>query len=262
MTISEWLDIATNTLSQASISSARLDSLILLQDEFNRDKSWILANPEQPLSSSSLNSLNNHLSRRAKGEPLAYIRGFTDFYGYKIAVNHHVLIPRPETESLVEFCLNSLPPAAHVLEIGTGSGAISIALLNQRNDLKIDASDISTSALEIAKMNAQNLDINFILGDMFDPIKQRYDAIIANLPYVASKDKKRLNTIRFEPQQALFSGPDGLNHYRRFFAQANLFLGKSGYIIIEHDPAQLPALQKLTTLNTKAVSEYVTVFNQ
>jgi len=178
------------------------------------------------------------LERRVRGEPLQYILGKTEFMGLNFKVTPDVLIPRPETEILVETVIGYVSSASYknILDIGTGSGCIAISLANKLPGVKITALDISHQALEIARQNAvlNNVNINFIQSDLFENCQLSYELIISNPPYVACEDINKLQReVQYEPKNALDGGGDGLNFYRRIIAQAPAYLKEEGLLILE-----------------------------
>ena len=156
MTIGDWLRHATAMLAKAGIVSARLDALLLLGSELNQQKAWLLAHDDEPLTSAQQNDLDTQLTRRTTREPLAYILGIKEFYGHEFIVTPQVLIPRPETEAIIDL-LSTLPLAEHatVADIGTGSGALAITLKLEHPALDVIATDINAQTLNVAKRNAQ-----------------------------------------------------------------------------------------------------------
>lgn len=245
MNIKAWLHKATEKLVQSGIDSARLDALILLEDAIGKDRSWILAHDDYDLGADQVSTLEGQISQRANRMPLAYIRGYIEFYGRRFGVTHDTLIPRPETEDLIELALTlPLPRNSHIIDIGTGSGCIAITLKAERPEWTVVATDISSSALSIAKNNAQRLltDINIINHDLLSPPiphlqPLKPDLITANLPYVA-KDNIISPEAYSEPAQALFAGSDGYELIERLLPQAANHLASTGFLILESDPWQ------------------------
>ncbi len=187
-------------------------------------------------------SLDRSLARLRAGEPPQYILGKAWFWGLELKVDPRVLIPRPETEGLVEIALELIKPGARILEIGTGSGAIAIALKTQRPDLVITAVDISPAALEIARENAarHTCDIDLMEADLFPPDENRYDLIISNPPYISETEYRDLEPgVRdFEPRQALLADEEGLEFFRKVFSRAGNYLADNGMILFEHGASQ------------------------
>lgn len=189
------------------------------------------------------------LLRLAQGEPPQYILGKAWFYGLELLVDHRVLIPRPETEGLVELALQLLEPAARVLEIGTGSGAIAIALKHERPDLALTATDISAAALDLARANASRHGclIGFLAADLYPAGAGPFDLVISNPPYISAAEYGELETkVRdFEPRQALLAEENGLQIYRRLFARLRNHLADNGLSLFEHGFAQREAITAL-----------------
>ena len=251
MNIQQWLNHATKLLAQADIGTARLDCLILLEKALDRDRGWILAHQEQLLASEREQEFTKLLARRAKREPVAYISGICEFYGLQLEVTPEVLIPRVETEALVSYVLHNAGTGAQIIDLGTGSGAIALALRSKRPDLKLVASDESLKALAVAQRNAKKYsfhDIEFMQSNLMDDINARFDFIVANLPYLSDKEHYGPE-LAYEPVKALFSGPQGLDHYRRLFPQVMSHIHKGGSIVIEAEPKQAGPLDKLAREN-------------
>ncbi len=269
MTINDWLEASTNKLTSVGIDSARLDSLIILEHVQGVSRESLLARPEFELSNEDVVQLNLLIERRSKFEPVAYLIGTKEFYGLDFEVNPSVLVPRPETEKLVEYIIDTIPQKTRILDVGTGSGVIAISLKKNRDDLEVSASEISESALQVARMNAtkHNVFIGFVKSDLFEQIRalKQYDCIVANLPYVSLDKLSEHPELKHEPAIALFPDEgDGLNLYRKFFQQVNQYLvPDSGCIIIEHDPTQLETLTSIAKklkLNVESISPFVTKF--
>lgn len=263
MTNNQWLKQATNTLKAANIGSARLDSLIMLEDEVGRDRAWILAHSETILQEPSLKKLNRKLVRRAAHEPLAYIRGFSEFYGRKFRVNKRVLEPRPESETMIELLKdllyhNSLiykeAPCetckkSWIADIGTGSGAIGITAALELHNHNVDLYDIDASCLAVARHNCSlhELHLHCYKRDLLNRPVRPYDVLLANLPYVP--DRWKINqAAAMEPRIAIFGGKDGLDLYRRMFEQIKKLPWEPRYIFTESLP---PQHQKLAAVAKK-----------
>ncbi|HSX15537.1 MAG TPA: peptide chain release factor N(5)-glutamine methyltransferase [Candidatus Saccharimonadales bacterium] len=259
MKISDWLQSTTKQLLKAGISTARLDCLVLLADELERDKSWLLSHADDELQGSILEKLNTKIVQRAQHVPLAYIRGHAEFYGRKFAVNPHTLVPRPETETMVE-CLKALFPRHQardgtgtitIIDIGTGSGAIAITAKLELPQAAVVATDIDKQCLETARANAAELgaDVSFLRGNLLEPLLDMKvglggSTILCNLPYVP--DNFQINTAAsHEPRHALFGGTDGLDLYRELFAQLNSLTAKPLFILAESLPPQHELLTKI-----------------
>ncbi|KRN79214.1 hypothetical protein IV52_GL000621 [Fructilactobacillus lindneri DSM 20690 = JCM 11027] len=223
----------------------------LMLDQMNWDETNLLLHYRQHLSESEQKTFETHVHRLLLGEPAQYITGNAYFYGFPFYVNQNVLIPRPETEELVEWILRDhLEPQLKVLDIGTGSGAIAITLKKHRPNWKITASDISSSALQVAKQNAElnGVSINFQASDLFKQIKsQNFDVIVSNPPYISTDEVKYMDqsVIQYEPQQALFAQHEGLLLYERLADSAKSYLVNNGDLYLEIGFQQGKAVKSL-----------------
>lgn len=241
-----WLKHATDTLSSEGITSARLDALILLEDELKLDRAHILAEPEY-INSSMLSILNKNLERRVKHEPLSFIRQKTDFFGREFYINKNVLEPRPESETMIELLIKHKFDSSMIADIGTGSGALAITTKLELDSSNVIAIDIDSKCLSVARINAQKLkaNIKFKQGDLMMSLEnQVVDILLANLPYVPDSWKLSPST-RFEPRLAIFGGKDGLDIYRKLFGQINNRMNKPNYIFTESLPFQHDELTKI-----------------
>lgn len=246
----------TFTLSQALHNMQqqgldRLDAQLLLLHVLGQpdtQRGWLLAHDTDALPAAHAAALQTLAQRRLAGEPLAYLTGHKEFFGLDVTVDHRVLVPRPDTEAVVTWALEVLkpplspaqaPPAArHVLDLGTGSGAIALALKAQRPDLAVLATDVSDAALGVARANAQRLAlaVQFACGSWYDAVPRAwpsFDVIVSNPPYIAEGDA-HLSALRFEPTQALTSGADGLDDLRYLVAHARAHLCPGGWLLLEH----------------------------
>lgn len=229
------------------IHTSRLDALVLLEDIAGKDRAWLLAHPEFELKPTALKRLLEKLRRRASHEPLAYIRGKSEFYGREFMVTPDTLQPRPETETMIEL-LKKLKPSnpAIVADIGTGSGAIAISVKLEWPETEVYATEINAAALKISKKNAKRLKagIRLYRGDLLEPlltVDSRFSVLLCNLPYVP--DSHTINEAAMqEPRVAIFGGPDGLGLYRRLFDQVKLLSEEPAYILTESLPFQHEAL--------------------
>lgn len=243
MKINDWLATAQAELDAADIATARLDALVLLEDCLVRDRAFILAHSDGELTDEQLEVLASQLARRKHHEPLAYIRGKTEFYGRDFLVNSHVLEPRPESEAIID-CLKQLAPAEAVIaDIGTGSGALAITAKLELPASKVLAVDVDPKCLEVARQNATRhaVELQFMSGSLLEPLKDaRPDILLCNLPYVP--DDFQINkAATHEPDLALFGGPDGLDLYRQLFKQTEGFTAPP-LVIAESMPSQHAAL--------------------
>ncbi len=224
---------------------------LLFSQVLDCDRLSLYLNKDKYLTKKELELISSALERRIKGEPLQYILGKVEFMGLELKVNEDVLIPRPETEILVETALkyagNEKSPK--ILDLGTGSGCIAIALAKNLADTKIDASDISPEALRMAKQNAElnKAKINFIQSDLFKGLRNKqYAIIVSNPPYVEEAQIGRLQPeLRFEPRVALSGGMDGLDFYRRIITESADYLNRNGLLIMEIGFGQRPGLEKI-----------------
>ncbi len=244
-------------LAQASLpdsDSPRADAEILLAHVLGRPRSYLLTWPEKELSADEQAAFEALLARRAAGEPVAYLMGSRGFYGLDLAVSPAVLIPRPETELLVEAALARLPAGScRVADLGTGSGAIALALANEsrheRKDVQVVAVDVSPDALAQARVNAQTLGlaVDFRLGDWCGGLADdMFDLIVSNPPYIRADDVHlTLGDVRFEPLLALASGADGLDAIRAIMACAPAHLKPGGWLLFEHGYDQADAVAAL-----------------
>jgi len=234
----------TNRLSIAlhlDRREARLEAQILAARALGVDRAWLIAHDQDALSSKQVSAIESLIARRAAGEPVAYILGEREFFGLNFAVTPAVLIPRPDTELLVEAALEKLPEhtPCRILDLGTGSGAIAITLALQRPLADVIAVDSSADALAIAEINARQLGANnvrFVLGDWYAATSvKNFDIIVSNPPYIAAADPHLVTgDLRFEPHQALASGKDGLLDLRIIIAGAPAYLSPGGWLLFEH----------------------------
>lgn len=240
MKLKQWLDNAQSQLEQAGIGSARLDALILLEDLLHKDRAYLLAEPKLMLSTSQVTRLNKHLQRRAKHEPLSYIRGFSEFYGRRFKINRHVLEPRPESETMIDLLKAlSLKNKPIIADIGTGSGALGITTALEIPSAEVNLYDIDSSALAVARHNCilHELHLHAYKRDLLNHPIQAYNVILANLPYVPNTWKINEGA-KAEPKIAIFGGTDGLDLYRRFFTQLQGLVQKPNYVLTESMPPQ------------------------
>ena len=236
-TISKLLEWATKELYNSGISSPKQNVETILAHTLNIKRLDIYLQLERKFSGKKLEIVFNIISRRKDKEPLQYILGETEFYGYTIKVDKSVLIPRPETELLVEIIIAEENDIKNILEIGTGSGALVIALAKKMNGIVIDATDISEDALRIAEQNTilNQVDINIFKSDIFDNVLNKYDLIISNPPYISLTDYKQLpvEIKDFEPKSALLADDNGLFFYNKILQKAKDHLTESGKIYFE-----------------------------
>lgn len=242
---------ATRALEVHS-DSPRLDAQILLAHILERDRGFLLAWPERRLDTAQREHFQLLVERRLRGEPVAYLIGRREFWSLELSVGPGVLIPRPETELLVERALSFLATdtPATIADLGTGSGAIALALAHERATCRVLATDASQAALDIAHANAERLNLHniaFRLGDWYAPLQgTRLDLIVSNPPYIAEGDPHlKQGDLRHEPAAALSSGPDGLDAIRHLIDHAPAHLNPGGRLLLEHGWDQAEAVARL-----------------
>lgn len=248
MNLATWLREAAHQLQTDLLldaAAARIEARRLAAAALQRDTTWLIAHGDEAADKTRLTPL---FERRRRGEPVAYILGEREFYGRTFQVSPAVLIPRPETEHLVEAALQCLPAHATILDLCTGSGCVAISLKLERPDSTVTATDLSPDALAVANANAIALEasVTFLPGDLFVPIaERRFDVIVSNPPYIAAADA-HLNRgdVRFEPRLALASGTDGLNLIRRLVSAAPEHLTPDGWLLFEHGYDQAAACRE------------------
>lgn len=251
LSIQEILSQACMALDKVS-DSPRIDAEVLLCHVLSKNRSYLYTYPERELAADALMTFKQLIEKRQLGHPIAYLLMNKEFWSMKLALSPATLIPRPATERLVELALSLMPAKQklHILDLGTGSGAIALALAKERPHWQVDACDLSEAALNIAKHNAKQLNlehIQFYQSNWFGSLPaQTYDLIVSNPPYIA-QDDPHLNQgdLRFEPQHALISGLDGLNDIRHIIQKSPSYLSPGAFLLIEHGYNQKPALKQL-----------------
>ena len=246
--VRDALEGATTAIGAAGCETPRLDAEVLLAHVLGVGRERLLLDRELVVAGPPVRAYQDAVRRRAVlREPVAYITGNRGFRRIELAVDARALIPRPESELLVESALG-LPAGARVLDIGTGSGAIALALKQERPDLVVSAGDRSADALELARANAARLelDVDFVQADLLDGVSGEFDAVLANLPYVAERDRATLapEILRHEPPGALFAGEDGLDAIRALIVQLAT-RGSVSFAALEVGAGQAPAVAGL-----------------
>jgi release factor glutamine methyltransferase len=239
------LAIATAELRDAGCDTPRLDAELLLAAALETTRTRLHLDPERILTRAESDRFAPLLARRRAREPVAYLLGGKGFRHIDLKVDARVLVPRPETELLVEVALR-LPRGARVADVGTGSGAVALALKHERPDLEVVATDVSADALAVARDNARalSLDVAFAEGDLLDPVTGPLDAVLSNPPYVPDGDRDGLEpeVATHEPALALFAGPDGLDVYRRLAVAA---AARAPFVALEVGAGQAAAVGAL-----------------
>lgn len=255
--------IESMTIKQAMASADPLPLLevrMLLEYVLDKPRTWLIAHDDQMLTEQQVQVFYILVARRSAGVPMAYLLGTKEFMGRVFCVSPHVLIPRPDTETLVQQVVSQMPrqPGCRVVDLGTGSGAIAISLALARPDAFVVATDISSQALEVARLNAQSLGarVTFVQGSWFEAFPNvpilpgSLDIIVSNPPYIAQGDQHlSQGDLRFEPPGALTDGADGLSAYRIIVSQAAYWLKPTGQVWLEHGYDQAHAVQALFETN-------------
>lgn len=241
-----------NSSPRLDAIDARFEAQLLLQHLLSVNRAWLIAHENDTLAADVQAEFEQLINRRANGEPIAYIVGSREFYGLNLEVTPATLIPRPDTEILVDAALNKIPAdkSLQILDLGTGTGAIALAIAQQRPQTQVTAVDASQAALEVAISNSKQLhiaNIHFLLSDWFNNLNGRlFDVIVSNPPYIENSDA-HLNQgdLRFEPASALASGADGLDDIRCIIDSCLLHLKPQGWLMLEHGYNQAAAVADL-----------------
>jgi release factor glutamine methyltransferase len=240
LTDSDWT--VGSIAGDDNLDYARIDSEVLLMHVLNKNRTFLFTHPEQLLSDAEFEQFNQLLHQRAQGEPIAYLIQHREFWSLPLKVTKHTLIPRPETECLVERALYHLRdiPSAQILDLGTGTGAVALAIAHERPDCHITAVDVSLEALDVARYNAMTLHLSNITFTQSDwltdlPLDMRYHVITSNPPYLSSDDPHlQQGDLRYEPKSALMSGANGLEAIIQIAQQARNYLLPDGWLCLEH----------------------------
>lgn len=238
--MSDAVAAATDALEAAGCDTPRLDAELLIAEALGIDRGAIVSDPSREVPAQAARVIGERVRRRVAREPVAYILGRKGFRYIDLLVDRRVLIPRPETELLVEVALE-LPAGARVHDVGTGSGAVALALKSERPDLRVSASDLEAGAVEVAQANAARLGLDVEIEVAPGLPCATYDLVVANLPYVSAGDRLPPEIERYEPPGALFAGPDGLAQIRALTSQAP----PGTRLALEHAPGQAEAVRGL-----------------
>jgi release factor glutamine methyltransferase len=234
--IAQWLTDARLVLADSE--SAALDAELLIRFVLQVNRAWLYTWPDRELSASQLNELTVLLERRRTGEPIAYITGVREFWSLPLAVSPSTLIPRADTETLIEWALElDLPARSRALDLGTGTGAIALALASERPRWSLSAVELNREAARLAGTNASNLglDLNVLQGSWFEPVAGTFDLIVSNPPYIDPQDKHLSEgDVRFEPESALVASDHGLADLKLIIEQAPDYLEPGGWLLLEH----------------------------
>lgn len=264
MKIKEWLVESEKLLLKSGVATARLDCLVLLEDLLGKDRAHLLAHPEIELTGEQEKVLNEQIERRAKHEPLAYIRGKTEFYGREFIVNAHTLEPRPETETMIDMLKQLDLEEPTVCDVGTGSGAIAITAAFELPKAKVYACDISDECLHTAAQNNRKhqSSVTIYKSNLLEASQTRCNVLLCNLPYVP--DSHTINkAAMFEPRLAIFGGVDGLDLYRELFSQISELEEKPQYILTESLPFQheeLALIAKMHDYSLQKTEDFIQLF--
>ncbi|MDX9745174.1 MAG: peptide chain release factor N(5)-glutamine methyltransferase [Syntrophales bacterium] len=255
MTVADILNEAVVFLADAGSPTPRLDAEVLLAACLRLDRLLFLTHPEDEVNPDAVCRYKGWLQRRGGNEPVSYITGTKEFWSLPFLVTPAVLIPRPETEVLVEETLACMPSKAgktwQVLEVGTGSGAVAVALASERPDIQITATDVAPEALAIARANAEANGvkdrITFLQGNMLEPVSGRFDLIVSNPPYISRHDYDSLppGIREYEPMDALVPGPEGTEAHGILIQESPSFLYAGGWLLMEMDGGQVGTLRRL-----------------
>lgn len=271
--IKNWIDDAVQQLIKADISTAHLDAEIILSNALEKDRTFLHAHSEDLIDESQLKIANKNLKMRLERMPIAYITGYKEFYGRNFIVTKNTLIPRPESENIIEILKKIVHSSndlsqnyKEIVDVGTGSGCLGITAKLEFPNSTVTLVDISEKALAIAKKNAVALkaDVNIIQNDLLEKIDSRYDIIIANLPYVDPSWQRSPET-NYEPGLALFADKNGQDIIEKLILQSNNHLTTNGFLIIEADPEQHDSLiefAKLQFLTLVDKQDYIIAFKK
>lgn len=258
VTIAYALDQATRLIAAQQPDSPRLDAQLLLAACFGKPLSYLLTWPEKTLSDEANACFKQWVSRRVKGEPIAYILGHQAFWSLDLKVTPDTLIPRPDTEAMVNYILEQFGDSPmRVIDLGTGSGAIALALAHERPNWQVFANDLSYEAITVARFNAgqHSLPVNFFCGHWLEAVKvSSFDLIVSNPPYIAADDA-HLASLNYEPRSALIAQNQGLACYQEIVVRLASVLKQNGWLFVEHGFQQGLAVREIfKTVNLRHIS--------
>lgn len=244
MNLGDWVRRAASELAALGYDAGKTEARLIVADHLGKDVSWVMAHPDASVPEGA----EDRLARRLSGEPLAYILGWREFWGRRFAVDPRVLIPRQDTETLVEVALG-LNSVKRVLDVGTGSGALAVTLALERPDWSVEACDLSPGAIEVARANAQRLvaRVTFFESDLFSAAKGVYDLIVSNPPYVAAGDQLPAEIRDHEPALALWAEEDGFAIYQRLAREAHAHMAAGARLLIELGAGQEDKVTEIFT---------------
>lgn len=258
MRIDKWLADAVSQLTcddnaddgVGRSDSPRLDAELLLCHVIDQTRTWLFTWPEKEISSADLSAVNHLLSRRIKGEPIAHLLGQREFWSLNFECNNSTLIPRPDTECLIEKVLDlELPKQSRILDLGTGTGAIICALASEFPQAECIGVDYSQDAVALATKNKTTLslkNVDIVQSDWFDNVSGKYDLVISNPPYIDENDEHlSQGDVRFEPLSALVAKDEGLADIKKITSEAKEYLVEGGWLMFEHGWQQAEAVQKI-----------------
>jgi release factor glutamine methyltransferase len=246
LTVAGWLKQAQACLLDSGSDSARLDTELLLMHILQVNRAWLFTWPEKEISPDQTSRLSELLQRRAQGEPIAYLTGVREFWSLPLKVAPSTLIPRPDTETLIEWALSlTLPEHTRAVDLGTGTGAIALALASEHPTWQVSAVEFYSEAVELARENAERLGLAVKVeqGSWFEPVQGTYDLIVSNPPYIDPNDH-HLNEgdVRFEPRSALVANNGGMSDIEHIIATAPQYLNANAWLLLEHGYDQADAV--------------------
>lgn len=253
-TVQQQLQAAKALLSLSlPRAEAAVDAQILLMHVLGVNRAWLLSHDTDALGADAVQAYARLVQQRSQGVPVAHLLGYREFFGLRLAVTADTLIPRPDTETLVEAALAQINRPLQVLDLGTGTGAVALAIAHHAADCQVTTVDASPAALQVARTNAETLgikNVQFLHSDWFSAVSgRRFDLIVSNPPYIESDDPHlQQGDLRFEPLTALASGADGLDDIRHIVTQARAHLHPQGWLMLEHGYRQAEAVQVLLAI--------------